>query len=425
MQYRFIWLTAVLLLSAASAFAQPKKDSSMRFPIKDRRGDRFTWGNKNTFDLRDTGFIKQTIEYDPVTKQYFIIEKIGNQTYRRPTYLTFDEFYRLRAQQQEAEYFRKRANALSILNRKVPRPKFKLFDNLFNRIMGADSTGKVKIDIRPQGNVDIMAGYQGQNIKNPTLPERARKNGGFDFDMNANLNVTANIGEKLKLPINYNTLATFDFENQLKLDYRGLDDEIIKSIEAGTINWQSKGTLIPSTQGLFGLKTQLQFGKLFVTTALANQKSTKQSLALQGGAATTQFQKRMDDYEENRHFLLAGYFRENFNKAMKDLPRVNSQVQILRMEVWVTNRTGATTEARDIVGLTNLGEAPSGTGTLALTQNSATPLYNSIITNPSARFPSQATSMLIGMGLQQVTDFEKTFARKLSPNEYYFNPQVG
>jgi len=427
MLYRLLWMAAVLLLSATSLFAQKpssSKDTSLRFPIKDRRGDRFTWQNRNPFDLRDSSYIKQTIEYDPATKQYYIVEKIGNQVYRRPTYLTFDEFYRIRAKQQEAEYFRKRANALTGLNRKVDRPKFKLFNNLFNRVMGADSNGKVKIDIRPQGNVDIMAGYQGQNIKNPTLPERARRNGGFDFDMNANLNVIANIGEKLKLPINYNTLANFDFENQLKLDYKGMDDEIIKSIEAGNINWQSKGTLIPSTQGLFGLKTQLQFGKLFVTTALANQKSTRQSLALQGGAATTTFQKRLDDYEENRHFLLAGYFRENYNKAMSQLPRVNSQAQVMRIEVWVTNRTGATTDARDIVGLTQLGEGSSAGNTL-LPDNGTNTLYQSIINNPSSRNPSQVSSMLLGMGLRQVNDFEKTFARKLSPNEYYFNPQVG
>lgn len=428
MYQRKLLLAVVFLLSATAVFAQPKQDTTLRYPLQDRRGDRYSWKNKNPFDLRDTAFIKQTIEYDPVTKQYYIVEKIGNQYYRRPTYLTFEEFYRLQAQQQEAEYFRRRANALMSLNRKVVRPRFKLFDNLFNRIMGADSTGKVKIDIRPQGNVDIMAGYQGQNIKNPTLPERARKQGGFDFDMNANLNVIANIGEKLKLPINYNTLANFDFENQLKLDYKGLDDEIIKSIEAGNINWQSKGTLIPGTQGLFGIKTQLQFGKLYITSALANQKSTKQSLALQGGAATTQFQKRLDDYEENRHFLLGGYFRENYNRAMRDLPRVNSKVQILRMEVWVTNRTGATTDARDIVGLTSLGEK-STAGVADYPDNTNTPIYNTIagipINNNPYRNPSQATSLLLAQGLKQVEDFEKTFARKLSPNEYYFNPQVG
>jgi cell surface protein SprA len=69
---------------------------------------------------------------------------------------------------------------------KIPKPKLSLTDNLFNRLFGNG-----KIDITPQGNVDITAGYQGQRIDNPTLPERARKNGGLDFQMNAQLNVNA------------------------------------------------------------------------------------------------------------------------------------------------------------------------------------------------------------------------------------------
>jgi cell surface protein SprA len=145
--------------------------------------------------------------------------------------------------------------------------------------------------------------------------------------MNANLAVNANIGDKLRFPLNYNTQSNLGFDNQIKLDYKGKDDEVIKSIEAGNISYQSKGTLIPSTQNLFGIKAQLQFGKLFITGALANQRSQKQSIGMQGGAHMQTFQKRLDDYEENRHFLLAQYFRSNFNKAMKNLPVVNSMVQ--------------------------------------------------------------------------------------------------
>jgi cell surface protein SprA len=63
-----------------------------------------------------------------------------------------------------------------------------------------------KIDISPQGNVDVTAGYQGQNVKNPLYRKEPGKNGGFDFDMNAQVNVNASIGDKLKFPINYNTL---------------------------------------------------------------------------------------------------------------------------------------------------------------------------------------------------------------------------
>ena len=289
----------------------------MRYPLKDRRGDPFSWHYHNPFDLSDTSIIKQDIQYDPITKQYYITEKIGNTYYRKPTYLTFDEFWKLQSQQAEDDYFTSRARTLFDLNRKALRPPPRVYDKLFDRIFGV-GPGGLKVDIKPEGTVDLTAGYQGQNTKNPTLPEAARKNGGFDFNMDANVNIMGNIGDKLKLPISYNTLANFDFENQLKLDYKGMDDEIIKSVEAGTISWESKGSLMASVQSLFGIKTQLQFGKFFVTAAIANQRSQRQSLTLQGGGLNQVINKRLDDYDENKHFLLAQYFKNNYDKAMSN-----------------------------------------------------------------------------------------------------------
>ena len=218
-----------------------------RYPILDRYGDPYSNPNRNTFDFRDTGFIKRTIEYDPKTKQYYIVEKIGNKYYRSPTSFTMDEFVRLQGRKDEEDYFKKRAALLSNMNRRLFKPKFRVSEALFNRIMGVGPDGKMKVDIKPSGYVDLLAGYVGQNIKNPTLPERARKSGGFDFNMNSQLQVDANIGDKLKLPINYNTLANFNFENQLKLDYQGKDDEILKIFQAGNTSFASKGTLKTGT----------------------------------------------------------------------------------------------------------------------------------------------------------------------------------
>ena len=428
-----ILLTAYAWLLCTAVSAQ-RTDSlqkdSLRFPISDRRGDPFSVKSNNPFDLQDTGLIKRSVEYDPKTKSYFIREKIGSLNYRKPTVLSFEEYLKIQNKKAEAGYFKKRADALTLLNQKTIRPPMRVYDKLFDRIFGL-SGNNLKVDIRPSGEVNIMAGYQGQNIKNPTLPERARKNGGFDFDMNANLNLNANIGDKLKFPISYNTLSNLGFDNQLKLDYRGMDDEIIKRIEAGNISFQSKGTLIASAQNLFGVKTELQFGKLFVTAAIANQRSSRQSVNLQGGAASQTFSKKTDDYEENRHFLLGNYFRANFNKTMRNLPVVNSQVQVQRVEVWVTNRTGATTDARDVVGFMDLGEsqpynpAIQSLSSNPLPANGANNLFNSLVSDPNARNPALVNTVLLNKGLRPVDDYEKTFARKLSANEYYFNPQAG
>ncbi|MEJ7586233.1 MAG: cell surface protein SprA [Ferruginibacter sp.] len=365
-----------------------------------------------------------SVAYDFRTRLYTVFEKIGDKYYRTPTTYTFDEYWALRGRQAENDYFKKRANTMNLLNRSLTKPRLSLYDNLFNRLFGNG-----KIEISPQGNVDITAGYQGQNIKNPTLPERARRNGGFDFDMNAQVNVNANIGDKLKFPINYNTLANFGQDNQLKLDYTGVDDEIIKRIEAGSVQFSSRSTFIPGAQQLFGIKTQLQFGNLNVTAVLANQKSQRQTVNLQGGAAAQVIDLKADEYEENRHFLLGQYFRENYNKVLAQMPVINTPVQILRLEVWVTNRNGTTVNTRDVVGLMDLGERnpflPSIIVTGNLPDNNTNDLYARIVGNQSNRNSALVVSNMQSLGLTPVQDFEKTFARKLDSTQYIFNRQAG
>jgi cell surface protein SprA len=403
-------------------------NDSLRYPLQDRRGDKLNSVNRNPFDLEDPANLKDSVVYDPKTGEYYIIEKIGRNYYRKPTSMTFDDYMRLQSQKMEQQYFRDRANTSSLLNRKLQKPKLTMGNDLFNRLFGQG-----KIDIRPQGEVNITAGYQGQNIKNPTLPERARKNGGLDFDMAANLNVMGNIGDKLRMPISYNTLSTFDFENQLKLDYTGASEEIFKKIEVGNTSFATKGTLIPGAQQLFGVKTQMQFGKFWVSTILANQRSQRQSVALQGGSNTQPFKVKADEYEENRHFLIAQYFRDTYNNSMKNLPIINSQVQLLRIEVWVTNRTGATTNTRDVVGLMDLGEQNPfqqppviiPTPGTALPSNNSNDLYGKIVGNPQSRNPALIGNYLNSLGLLPVQDYEKTFARKLDSTQYIFNRQLG
>ncbi len=431
LQKRLIRYLALLVLAAAlspATFGQTNAGTptgtrdTLPFPIRDRRGD-FLTNPPSVFDFKLPSNINDSIAYDPLTKTYTLYEKIGDRYYRTPTTYTQEQFERIEARRQETQYFQERSNTLNLLNRGRIQPKLKVTDNLFNRLFGNG-----KVDIQPQGNVDITAGYQGQNIKNPTLAERARKNGGFDFGMNAQLNVNANIGDKLKFPISYNTLANLDFTNQLKLDYTGGPDEIVKRFEAGNVSLPSRSTLIPGAQSLFGIKTQLQFGKLFVTGVIANQKSQRQSVNLQGGAAAQNFNLKADEYEENRHFLLAQYFRENYNKVMSNLPAITTPVQILRIEVWVTNKNATTTNTREIVGLMDLGENHpfhpfTVTGTLP--DNNTNNEYSSIISNPNSRNSALINNQLTGMGLSPVQDYEKTYARKLDSTQYIFNPKVG
>ena len=381
-------------------------------------------GAGNPYDMRPSSY-SDSVVYDPATRRYTVYQKIGDKYYRTPMDYTFDEYWAMRNRQAEIDYFRTRADVTDILNRGRVKPKLSLNDGMFNRLFG---NGKIKIE--PQGNIDLRAGYMGQRIDNPTLPERARKTGGLDFDMNSQVSVNAQIGDKLKFPISYNTLANFDLENQLKLDYTGKDDEIVKRFEAGNVMFPTKSTLIPGAQQLFGVKTQLQFGKLYITGVIANQKSQRQSMDLQGGAAAQDFKIGADEYEENRHFLLAQYFKDHYNEVMSKLPAITSPVQILKLQVWVTNKMGATTQTRDIVALMDLGETnPYGPWTpltgSPLPYNNANNLYSSIISQPDARLSANVFANLTNLGLSPVQDFEKTFARKLDSSQYMFNPKAG
>lgn len=408
-------------------------DTSLKYPIHDRRGDAYSSGNRSSFDLKDPANISDSIVYDPKTNQYYVMEKIGNRYFRNPTALTFEQFQRIQNQKLLAKNFQNRRDITSILSRNPGKSKLKFHESFVNRLFNTQG-GLPKVDIRPQGYLDITTGYQRQNVKNPTLPQRAQQNGTLDFNMNANLNVNAQIGDKLKFPINYNTLANFDFENQLALRFAGGPEDIVKSVEAGNISFPLRSTLIQGANQIFGVKTQLQFGKLWVTGVIANQKSTPQRMNFQGGATTTPFEIKVDDYEENRHFLLAQYFRDKYNDVMKKAPAIVSPAQILRLEVWVTNRNGTTTNARNIVGFMDLGEKnpyrndvifPQGAN-VPYPDNSFNSLYQSLVSDPSMRDPSLVVNRLqSSLSLVPVQDFEKTFARKLDSTQYTIDRQLG
>lgn len=399
---------------------------SLKYPIADRRADAVSEPVHNAIDLKDPSNITRLIEYDPLTRRYYIVEKIGGQYYRKPSYLNFEEFYRLQSKQQEDKYWQQKSATLSFLNRKTSGPALYKGPKLFDRIFGG-----TKVDIRPQGYLDMTFGYQGQNVKNPVLIEQARKNGGFDFDLGINMNVLGRIGDKLKLTTNYNSQSVFDFENQVKLEYTGGEDEIIKKIEAGNVSFPLRSSLISGVQSLFGIKTQLQFGRLTVTSILSNQKSQKQNLIIQNGSQTQEFSITADQYEDNRHFLLAQYFHDNYNYAMSTLPIIRSQVYINRVEIWVTNKTGATTNTRDVVGLMDLGERKpynpniNSLSVSPLPFNNANDEYQRLANDLGARDPGTVVSRLLAAGLQPVQDFEKTFARKLDSTEYRINRQLG
>ncbi len=406
------------------------------FPIED--GVNPYASGSGRINLTDPNNVENVIEYDPETGKYYFYQRIGNSIdYRNPTVMNFDEYMAYVNQKSVKEYWDQMRVDDQVANDESSgpdpfRPSIQINNKAFDRIFGGNT-----VDIRPQGTAELTFGANINKNENPQIPVNQRTITTFNFDQRIQLNVVGHIGDKLKLSTNYNTEATFDFENQTKIEYTGYEDEIIQKIEAGNVSMPLNNSLISGSQSLFGIKTELKFGRLTATTLFSQERGQKKEINVQGGAQTQDFEISVDNYEANRHYFLSGYFRANYDRAMRNLPVVNSGVQITRIEVWVVNQTANVEETRNVIGFTDLGEdedyqnpannLPIGDNPLNDYPNNAqNQLYSIMNGDPQIRGFSQSSQALANLGLINGRDFERlSNARQLSPNEYTFNERLG
>ncbi|MGE0567170.1 MAG: cell surface protein SprA, partial [Bacteroidia bacterium] len=416
--------------------------------------------NSNMY-LNNPSNIKTNVEYDQENGNYNISQKIGDYDYRPETFMSQKEYENYVFKKAVRDYWRSRVAADELNNkpRKSMVPKLQVNSELFDRIFGGNT-----VDIKPTGTAELIFGLNRNKTLNPAIPQRQQKITNFDFNMRIQLNLIGKIGEKMKITTNYNTEASFDWENQVKIDYTGLEDEIIKKIEAGNVTLPLNSSLITGSQTLFGFKTKLQFGRLDVTTVFSQQRGKKQEINIQGGAQTTPFSVNADSYEANKHFFLGHYFRKNYDSWMNTLPVINTPVVITKVEVYILNQTGNAEQTRNIVAFEDLGEdsadvfsnlAATKNGSLiipssfAIIDSSGVNPYNgannlySIITNSvngllKDRDASKAANVLPvstivtntnnsgGQYMVQARDYDIIYnARKLNPNEFFFNARTG
>ncbi len=297
--------------------------------------------------------------------------------------------------------------------------------------------GNGLMDFKPNGFVALDLGVGHQFINNPAVPIRQRSNTNIIFNEQININFNAKLGDRMGFLTNFDTKASFNFENALRLNYKPPEESLIRKIEVGNFNWAINSQLIPGVQNLFGLKTDFRFGRLNATVVASQQRSSKQRIVLRGGTQSKEFDIRADAYDENKHFFLSHPFRGGYENALKTLPNVTSGITITRLEVYVTNRTVNTESLRNIVGFADLGEPrpyaasnPSlqPVNTSSPAANEANGLYRRLMDNPVFRQVDQTNYTLsTGMGLERGRDFELLRGAKklVADREYKFNPQLG
>jgi len=403
------------------------------FPFDDKSNEGYE-KDRSPLYMKDPSNIKKEFQYDPETGEYKYYQKLGDRDFRSPNTMSLEEYLKYDMAKSQKDFWNKKQEAQSLNETGGFRPQINIKGELFDRIFG----GNV-IDIRPQGSAELSFGVNVSRRENPILPERQRRTSTFDFQQKIQLNVIGNIGEKLKIQTSYNTEATFDFENQTKLEYTGYEDEIIKKIEAGNVALPLQSSLITGSQTLFGLKTELQFGRLRVTTLFSQEKGEKKEIDIAGGAQVQEFEKSASEYEDNRHYFLSHLFREEYEKNLASPPRITSRINVTAVEVYITNTQGSFQNTRNILAFTDLANdrrinntarVQPSTPRINIASNGA----NNLFENLTGGFPgsedirgfNNADQILQGELLKSGDDYERLEnAVLLSPNEYTLNPQLG
>jgi cell surface protein SprA len=409
------------------------------FPFKDQPAFGQTTQDSSKIFLNKPSNIRYEVEYDPISGKYVFYEKIGDLNYRLPQTMSLDDYIDYDFEKSIHDYWKQRTKLQNTETQGGLIPKLTIGGETFNRIFGGNT-----VNIQPQGYVEVSFGYQMNTTENPAIPERLRKVPTFDFDEKIQMNVTGQIGTKLNMRVNYNTEATFDYENKMNIEYTGDEDEIIKRIEAGNVSLPLNGTLITGASNLFGVKADMQFGRLSVTTLFSQSKGETQTVETEGGAQISTFEISAADYDANRHFFLAQYFRDHYDEWLRNTAVPRSPVYINKIEVWVTNKSSNFEESRNILAFQDIGEHQQNIyNTVPSFQeiggqpypeniyphNNANGLYYEMAnTYNGIREAAGITSVMsqFSPGFVGGQDFEKIEqARKLSESEYTINYNLG
>ena len=280
---------------------------TLQFPIREIRDNeiRQTIPSSALF-LRQPSNIKDTIIYDPLTKRYVVASLIGGKYYyNRPFMETLQDLLKARSKMSLYEYNRRQIQEGNKYDFKSLVSDIQFLDKILSPIFGIN-----KIRIEVQGSAELTLGVKTNKVDNPTLPIDMRKTTSLDFDEKIQFNIGGNIGDLVNLDWSYNTEATFDYDNILKLNYEGKEDDIVKKVEAGNVSLPLTGTLISGGQNLWGFRTDLQFGKLSMSSIFSQQKGESKVIQLEKGAEKQDFEVSALRYEANKHFFLSRFFRE-------------------------------------------------------------------------------------------------------------------
>ncbi len=211
----------------------------------------------------------------------------------------------------------------------------KIKSKAFQTIFGGDRVG-----LSVTGSITINGGFRHEKRSQVRTAINRGSDYNFKMEQTQQFRVTGNVGDKVKVSVDQDSERPFDFENTIKLNYDGYDDEIIKKIEAGNISLSLPATRFVSfsgkNSGLFGLKAEMQVGDLNMTMIASQEKGENKKLTYSGGAQEGVQQIKDSNYMKGVYFFLDQFYRDKYFPLENGQHEYDLNYTIADIEVYIS-----------------------------------------------------------------------------------------
>nr|WP_286670497.1 cell surface protein SprA [Fodinibius salsisoli] len=227
--------------------------------------------------------------------------------------------------------------------------------------------GKPEVNLSINGTANLNVGASIQKTENPSIPPDQQTQIDPTFEQNLQLNIQGTIGDKLSIQTDWDTERAFDFMNRVSVVYEGYEDEILQRLEMGNVSMQTGNSLIRGGNALFGIKSIVQLGSLRLTSVLSQQEGEGRTETITGGAQEKELSIRPVDYEDDRHFFMDFFTRQEFENNVSNPQQLGQALQLTEVNVWVLRETSQPVEGeRQAIALADLGVVQNPDGSYEL-----------------------------------------------------------
>ncbi len=357
------------------------------------------------------------IERTPAN-EYFVQKYISGYRSGAPSFYNFEQFSQKNLENAKQNNWRQlalearqredRRRGLLDFRLSIPGGEESAFTTIF---------GSPEVNLRVNGVATMNVGASIQNTEDISLPEDQRSRVDPTFDQSLQLNIQGTIGDKLTIQTDWDTERTFDYQNRLSIVYEGYDDEILKRIEMGNVSMNTGNSLIRGGGALFGIKSIAEFGPLRITSVVSQQDGESNVETISGGSQEQQIQIRPADYQDNRHFHMDFYTRQEFENSLSNPQQLRQTLQIADVEVWLLRETVQTEEgSRRAIALADLGTVEIAPGVYDRPNNEQDIFPSELL--DQFRDPQEGVSPE-DLGVEDSRNFEEGYFTPLREGEDY------